>query len=190
MNTLTKQGLLQTDFTAQLTAIEGKVDIIDTLVDFANEHNHNWERWFGLANVPNAEIHRADRIGTTTTVFQMDAGNVTWGTWLQILGSSDTPVDAGMLRYDLHRVYIKAVERLNADHYIQVGFGASGAAALAAGTYTEFVYHPQSAITTETPIDVRVKQALAGTKAWIRVMIPGQNTGTVDFYIGLHEYDE
>lgn len=66
--------------------------------------------------------------------------------------------------------------------------GDSGAAALAAGTYTEVVY---AAGTLKDPgvIVTQTGRAPAGSKIWARCKCPGQNTGTLDFYIGLHEYE-
>jgi len=31
---------------------------------------------------------------------------------------------------------------------------------------------------------------LAGTKAWARVWVDGQDTGTVTFFLGIHEYNQ
>jgi len=155
----------------------------------AERHLHNWERWFGLAGTPDGEVHRADRIGTTSTVFQADAGDDTWGNWLQILGSDDTPADSGNTKYDLHRIIVNATERTGA-HFVQIAFGASGAAALTAGDYTEFVFSPGTPQKVPGPVDIIDRRKAAGTKAWLRVWVPGQSTGTMDFYIGLHEYLE
>lgn len=152
-------------------------------------HFHSYEHWFGLATAPDGEVHRADHIGDTTTAFQMDGGNNTWGTWLQILGSSDTPHVAAMPYYDLHRLTITAVERANTTHLIQVAFGASGAAALSADTMTELVFRPQTVQGAETIVEMQGRRQAAGTKAWARVWAIGQNTGTVDFWFGAHEYE-
>jgi len=152
-------------------------------------HFHSYERWFGAATAPNGEVHVADRIGTTTTAFQTDAGNDTWSSWLQVLGSSDTPVGAGNTHYDFHRIHIVAVESANATHFVQVAYGASGAAALLASTYTEFAFRPQSVQGSETTIIVHTRREDAGTKAWVRHWTVGQNTSTMSFFIGLHEYE-
>jgi len=152
-------------------------------------HLHNWERWFGLAGSPSGETHVADRIGTTTTAFQADAGNNTWGDWLQVLGSDDTPADSGNVKYDLHRIIVDASERTGL-HLVQVAFGASGAAALAAGDYTEFVFSPGTPQKVPGPVDIIDRRKASGTKAWLRVWVPGQDTGTIDFFIGIHEYVE
>ena len=151
-------------------------------------HFHGWERWFGLAGAPDAELHRADRIGTTVTAFQADAGNLTWGTWLQILGSDDTPADGGMAKLDLHQIQIVTVERAGSEHFVQVALGASGAAALASGDYTEIVFQPQGAQARKVAIPIMTRRKDAGTKAWLRCLVVGQNTGTMDFFIGIHEY--
>lgn len=171
-----------------ITTILNASIVADLASDLEVErHLHNWERWLGLALVPNAEVHVADRIGTAVAAFQIDAGNVAWGSWVCIIGSSDTPITAGMAYYDLHRLMVTAAERTSS-YYIQVGFGTSGAAALAAGTYTELVYKPASASAEETPLIIQTQRQAVGTKCYARCYVPGQNTGTLDFYLGLHEY--
>jgi hypothetical protein len=172
-------------------ATDGLAGVSNSLAYRANEierHLHGWERWFGLAGAPDAEVHRADRIGTTVTAFQADGGNNTWGSWLQVLGSSDTPADVGQAKYDLHRIQVVAVERTNATHFVQIALGASGAAALASGDYTELVFHPQSVQAQEVPVDMIMRRKDATTKAWLRCWVVGQNTGTMDFFVGVHEY--
>lgn len=152
-------------------------------------HVHSNERWFGAAAVANGEIHVADSITTVDTAFQMDAGNDTWGSYLQILGSSDTPAGTGNAKFDLHRLAVVAVENANATHLVQVVFGATGAAGLTAGTYTEFVFHPQSVQGAETIVNFQSRRITVGTKGWIRCWVSGANTSTVDFLFGLHEYE-
>jgi len=148
---------------------------------------HFDERWFGLAGTPDPGVHHADRIGVTSNPFQADAGNNAWGTWLQILGSSDTPIDGGDC-YGIHRVLPVAVERNNAVHFIQIGVGTSGAQALTDGTYTEVVYKPLTVQAEELPVLITIQCVDAGTKAWLRLMVVGQDTGTFDFYFGTHEH--
>ena len=142
-----------------------------------------------MAGVPDAEVHRADRIGTTTTPFQADGGNLVWGSWLQILGSTDTPVGGGMAKFDLHRIQMVSVERINATYFVQVALGASGAGAFGSGDYTEFVFHPQSVQAQEVPVEMITRRKDAGTKAWLRCLAVGQNGGEMDFFFGIHEYE-
>lgn len=177
------------DDSPEIAAVAAVVADVDSEVDIVDNHLHSYERWFGAAVTPDAEIHVADRIGTSVTAFQADAGDDDWGAWLQLLGSSDTPSAAGKALFDFHRIFISAVERSNYTHFLQIAYGADGDSALAAGNYTEIVYKPASAAAEETPVVIQGQRQAAGTKVWIRVFVPTQNTGTVDFWVGLHEYD-
>lgn len=173
-------------------ASDGLTGIVDSTAYRIHEierHFHSYERWFGAATAPSGEIHVADRVGTTTTAFQTDAGNLTWGNWLQVLGSSDTPADVENVYFDLHRMQVVAVESANATHFVQVAYGATGAAALLAGTYTELVFRPQSNQGAETIVDIHIRRVDAGVKTWVRHLTVGENTSTMNFFIGLHEYE-
>ena len=151
-------------------------------------HSHSYERWMELASVPAGETHRADAAGTGAGAFPIDAGNATWGSWLQILGSTDTPVIAGNVKYDMHRFLVSATER-NAIYVVQFAFGTSAAIALAAGAYTEVVFIPAANQVDSGPVNVQVRRAATTTKAWARCICPGQDTATLNFFIGLHEYE-
>lgn len=152
-------------------------------------HTHNHERWFEIAAVPNGEIHVADRIGSGGGVFQIDAGNDDWGAWVQVLGSSDTPADAGKVKFDFHKIDIVAAER-TVVYFIQIAAGVSGAAALIAKTYSDLVYKPASVQGKPAPILFQFRRQSAGVKCWMRCKCPGQNTATLDFYAGIHEYEK
>lgn len=155
-------------------------------------HLHHGERWFELAGTPTAS-HKAVRIGDSdgAGAFQIDGGDSsvtpTWGDWVEILGSGDTPIEAGMAYFDPGYVQIEDVQE-SVTYYVQIGFGASGAAALSAGQYTEIVY---TADTTKFvgQIDAHSLRVPAGTQVWARCLCVGTNTGTMDFYIGIHEYE-
>ncbi len=150
-------------------------------------HLHNRERWAGAAAVPSGEAHVADF--DVMTPFQPDAGDDTFGAWGQALGSSDTPIVTGMTRFDPHKLFITAAERNTAIHRIQVAWGASGAAAFSAGDYTEVMFKPPGAAFISTPIGLKAKRQLSGTKVWVRIWAAGQNTGTLDMFLGIHEYE-
>lgn len=153
-----------------------------------NGHFHNYERWLVKASVPNGEIHVADQMLVSSTAFQANGGNNTWGAWIQIIGSSDMPIQVGMLKFDMHRFLITAYERFSTIYKIQIAVGTSGAAALAAGTYTEFPIITLTGIATLAPFELMNKGISPGEKVWVRVWAVGQISGTLDFYIGLHEY--
>jgi hypothetical protein len=158
------------------------------------EHVHSYERWHAAAAVPNGEVHVADRIGIGNTPFTIDggagAGTGSWGSWVQIMGSSDTPVSAGKTRFDHHKLILTAAERNNTVYYIQFGYADSGAAALAANEIAEVIYRAGAAVTREASVAFQGKRHPAGTKVWARCWAVGQDTGTLSFLIGLHEYDE
>lgn len=170
-------------------ALEGIPGSLAYIAKTIERHHHNVERWFEAATTPNGEIHVADRIGEGLGAFQADAGNDDWGTWLQILGSNDTPANGDKAFFDFHRIFISAIQRALSIHFIQIGFANSGAEALSNGNYTEFVYKPAAVNAFAIPIEILATKNLAGTKAWMRINIPGQPSGTVDFYPGLHEYE-
>ena len=94
-----------------------------------------------------------------------------------------------MVQYDIHRIIFSTVERANTETRVQIGFGATGAAALTAGTYTEQLFSVP-ANSRNVAIDSRILRAASGVKAWVRVWADGADTGTVTFFIGVHEYDQ
>lgn len=165
-------------------------NILEEVIEIET-HLHSNERWLEKAATPSGETHVADRIGTVggNGAFVIDAGNDTWGSWVLILGSEDTPVDTGKTKFDAQRIEVSAAER-NAVYYIQMAAGSSGAAALALGNVTEFVVKPLSNQIDSGPIRLQSKRADSGTKIWARCMCPGQDTGTLSFFPGVHEYDE
>lgn len=171
--------------------VDGLLGVPDSLAYKVNEierHFHNIERWFEAAATPSGETHVADRVCTGSGAFQVDAGNNDWGSWLQVFGSDDTPEIAGSVFYDFARIVFLDHERNSTRHCIQIAFGDSGAAALAAETYTEFVILSGGGNSESPPTIVPTRRLAAGTKAWVRIRIPGQNTGTLDFVFGIHEF--
>lgn len=153
-------------------------------------HMHSWDRRFGKAVTPSGDTHVADLLGPGVTAFQITTGNNTWGNWVQVLGSSDTPQIAGATRYDHHRIVVEAAS-YSGTYFIQVAFGESAdlAAKITAKTYTSHMYMGQSATVKTDSSPIQVRRQSAGTKAWFRAMVNGQNAKTLDFYIGLHEYE-
>ena len=168
-----------------VTGLLGTNNSLAYKVHEIEKHLHNVERWMGLAASPSGETHRAD--SDSMTPFRIDAGNDTWGAWVQICGSDDTPVTAGMVKLDVHRIVISDVENTKTLTKIQLAGGASGAAALAAGDYTEIMLMPEKD-GKQDPIDVMMPRFIAGTKGWARCWVSGENTSWIDFFYGLHEY--
>jgi len=167
-----------------LLGVDGSLSYVIQEID---RHNHHYTRCFGLAAVPSGETHRADNILTNPAPFVIDAGNNTWGAWVQVFGSSDTP--AGWVEFDPHEFSIVGVETANVTYFIQIGCGDSGADSLTAGTYSEFVFRPQSANGRPAAIPVGLRRQDAGTKVWMRTLARGENTATIDVYLEMHGYE-
>ena len=151
-------------------------------------HLHSAGSWFGKAAIPAGTTHLADRIGAGINPFQIDAGNEDWGAWVQILGSTDTPARAGHTYFDPHLIYIPDAQE-EVTYFVQFGRGASGAAALAAGTYTELVLGVDATKKFKSDVVIQNNRAPAGSLIWARCLAIGKNTATLDFYLGIHEYD-
>lgn len=170
-------------------AVDGLLGTEDSLaykVAEIEKHFHNWERWLGLAAVPVGETHRFDV--DSMLPFIMDAGNDTWGSWLQIVGSEDFPITPGMVKRDAHRILITDVERDLSITRIQIAGGEDADAAVLAGNYTEFMVTPQRNARSN-PTDIMTGRALSAVKGWARCWVAGQDTGTVEFFLGVHEYE-
>jgi hypothetical protein len=175
---------------AETAGLEGVANSLAYRVHEIERHLHGWERWIAAAATPSGETHRADRVGVNNTPFQVDGGNDTWGAWVQVIGSDDTPVDAGRVKFDMHRMIVVTTERSGVAHIMQLACGDSPAAALASGDYSEYVFVSSSAHAGEAiPVIIQTRRKSAGSKVWSRIWVVGQNTGTADFYLGLHEYE-
>ncbi len=163
-------------------------------------HLHSGERWFGIAGEQVGETVIAERIGAGDTTAEagplvVDAGNDDWGTWTQILGSADTPCDGGdATHFDLNRIRFVTAEVPGARHMIQIALqeDAPDDDPGTNDTYTEFdvyfsapVSHP---LAYQIPIEMQAERVPTQTKVWMRTWVDGQDTGTLSFYFGIHEY--
>lgn len=154
-------------------------------------HIHNNASWMGLAATPSGETHRADRVGPGVGVFQADAGNNDWGTALQIIGSADTPIRSVTpvhTKFDLRRILITDAESTGQTYFLRIIGGATAAAGVSAGTYTEVAMHEDLGNSDHSPTEITNRRIEDGEKVWVQVFAPGANTSTIDFYIEIHEY--
>ena len=109
-----------------------------------------------------------------------------------VLGTDDTPRITGMTRFDLHRLFIAAVS-VNTPWKLRIIYGSgSMLEAIASGQYTEVVLaqddtNPQQAV--GIPVDVIMPRIHCETdKVWVQVW-NATNDATIDFLVGLHEYE-
>ena len=151
------------------------------------QHIHNHGRWFGKLGVQNA-TDWAEQAGLVPFraisglgVFGADANDEAL-----VLGTDDTPAIAGMTRFDAHRILISAAS--NATNFILRLIHGSGtmAAAELAGSYSDVMVQEAR---KGAPIDITQRRAYCGTdKVWLRAK-NATNNATVDFFIGIHEYE-
>ena len=174
-----------------------KIKAIEADVQEIEGHIHAGERWFGLAASVSGETHLADRIGAGAAtaecaVVVIDAGNDDWGTWTQILGSSDTPVHTGAKHYSFRQVHITDTETRAQRYMFQVAFQEDAPADDPGDTdvYTEheFTSSGIAALETIPPVTIQSPHAASGTKAWMRSRAPNVNTSTMSFYFSLREH--
>lgn len=169
--------------------LEGTHDSLAYRVGEIERHLHSYEGWVGVAASPDGEVHAMDEIAPGIAAFQLDAGNNDWGEWVIIVGSSDTPFfDPSNKYYDMHRIMVTQTERTSL-YFIQYAFGnVDGDTAYAAGDYTTAPFIPSSN-QIDGPFDIQMRRRAVGTKVWARAFCPGQNTATISFYPGGHEYE-
>ena len=85
---------------AAVDGLSGTSNSLAYKVAEIERHFHSGARWFETASVPDAEVHVADEIGSGGGAFRIDSGTFTWGSWLQVLGSDDTPTVEGKVYFD------------------------------------------------------------------------------------------
>lgn len=173
-------------------AVDGLTGVSNSLaykVAEIERHLHSAGSWFEKATTPDTTIKVADRIGEGSGPFQIDAGNDTWGTWVQILGSGDTPARDDMTHFDPHLILIDDAEQ-EATYFIQFASGLTTAAdAYTAGNYTELCVGIDSTKRFKSQTPIQTGRAAASTMVWARCLAVGKDTGTLDFYLGIHEYE-
>ncbi len=151
-----------------------------------DEHFHNRERWLGKLGVQTATDWAEE---ATLTPYQAISGAGVFGAdpddEALVLGTADTPVIAGMIRYDLHRIVINAAS--NANPFVLRIVHGTGTMAVAegAGQYSDILFTEAK---KGIPVDVMMLRLDCGIdKVWIRAK-NAANNATVDFFIGTHEY--
>lgn len=150
-------------------------------------HLHNRERWFGISANQTGDDWA---LRGTLNPFQLTSGADDWGAWAKVLGPDDTPAIAGMVKYDGHRVLITDLGAAT-PFIMQLAWGVDPAAALIAGLFTEFMLVAADAVVARAgglPVDIITKRVDVGTPIYARTK--AATADTLDFFIGIHEYEE
>ena len=108
---------------------------------------------------------------------------------MPILGSADTPVQAGRTQFDPRRVLVTTTDSTEA-FAIQFVYGemADIAAKIAAEEMTEAPYIAATNNADSGIADLMIERAAVTTKMWARAICINQNAKTLNFYFGIHEY--
>ena len=176
-------------------AVDGLLGVSNSMAYKIHEiekHFHNHEDWFGVADTPTA-THFADEVTVHTLAapidpFRVTAGNEVWGSWVQLLGSGDTPARGTNVKFDPHKITVVASGATDVSTFIQLAWGADGDIALAAGDYTTISYKTAVNKAGESATNFMCPRIAVGTLLWARCLAMGENTMTLDFFLGLHEY--
>lgn len=164
----------------------------DVEVYHTEEHIHNREIWFGKS---------ADQSGNNwgtvagLTAFQAISGNGDFGSdaddEAKVLGTDDTPVATGKTLFDLHRILVVTQDQ-STQYILRFVWGTGTMAdAITAGQYSLVAVIADSAlehIAGGAPFDIMMPQIATGTKLWVQAKNATDNA-TIDFLVGLHEYD-
>ena len=160
-------------------------------IEMVEEHFHARERWFGAS---------ADQSGTdwaleaSLTAFQAISGNGTYGAdandEAKVLGTSDTPVFAGMQYFDFYEILVADVSA-GTPYVLRAVWGTGTmAAAITAGQYSMSMVQFDSVnpqLSAGLPVVFVTPRIACGTKVWLQAAC-GTNDATIDFFVGLHEY--
>lgn len=186
-----------------LTAVKAKTDnlpsdpasetTVEAEAEVTHQHIHSAESWFGKS---------ADQSGNnwgtvaTLTPYRAISGDGDFGSdtddEAKVLGSADTPVISGKQSFDLHRLLVDTVSE--ATTYVLWIIWGTGtmAEAIAAGQFS-YVYiicdETKGKTAGGAPFPIQTLRLAAGTKFWIQCK-NATDDATVDFFIGLHEYDQ
>lgn len=173
---------------------DGLTGVNNSLAYRVNEierHFHNRDVWFGVATTPSGETHVADIIGGGIQSFRLTSGNDDFGSWVQVIGSSDTPTFGGSAAYfDSDRFIVTGAQSTN-EYVIQIATGESAglAAKITAGQYSTAMHISSSFFNDSGVGDYRTIRVATGEKVWARACCIGANAQTIDFYVAIHEYE-
>jgi hypothetical protein len=184
----TEHGSIQSD----TDAMQIVLDAINEEVEEIEQHIHTRERWFGQSVDQSGNDWAADNLTPLDVISGDDEYGADADDEAKCIGTADTPVIAGMTKFDLHRILIVGVSQ-NSVYKMRFVFGTGTMAdAITAEQTSEFMVkfdavNPQQS--AGIPFEVKMPRLNAGTKVWLQAW-NATNNATASFFIGLHEYLE
>ncbi len=145
--------------------------VIQEIIDHLDEHDHG-KHWLMSKKALQTGTSKADSLALSFYDFELTAAaDSTYGTPVQLLGPADTPVVAGFALFDVHEVVITAVNS-NELYKMRIAWGATSAAAVAAGDYTDLwvwsdTTNPQNV--SNSGLEVQAPTLAAGTLLWVSI---------------------
>ncbi len=157
----------------------GLLNVIEQEVFEIEKHIHNREIWFGNGAVEDS-----------LTPYTIISGNNDFGAAVLLLDSGDTPVDAGMIKFDPHKTEVISVDT-NSEYLLRLIWGSGTVGdAETAKQYTTFPATPSGigANVSGDPIQAKANRIICGTdKVWMKCK-NASNLAEILIQLGIHEY--
>ncbi len=154
------------------------------------KHFHNREIWRGKLGVQTATDWADDTLSPYQAISGADAYGADANDEAQVLGTADTPINSGYVKYDLHWVL---VVELSTDTPWKLRFvwgTGTMADAITANQFSEITVqnNPAGSKANGAAIPIMMPRRTCGTdKVWAQAW-NATNNATADFLVGLHEY--
>jgi hypothetical protein len=184
---------LQTDKIdeAPIDGLAGAPDSLGYKIEEIEKHFHNHEHWRGKLAVQTGTNWADNNIDTP---FRATSGPNSYGAGVNdealVLGTGDTPISAGMVKFDPYRISIVSLST-DTEWKLRMIYGTGTMAeAITAEQFSEVMAINVVAGSKSggTPLDFRMPRLLCGVdKVWVQAWNVTDNA-TCDFFVGLHEY--
>lgn len=155
------------------------------------KHFHGRECWRGKLTVQTATNWFDD----TLAPFQCISGADDWGAdandEAQVVGTDDLPFIMGNVKFDVHRIFVDNVSSATLYKMRLIWGSGTMAAAIAAMQFSCFQlkFDAIGGVKANVPVDIRMPRLVAGVdKVWGQCWNATDNA-TIDFLVGIHEYE-
>ena len=186
----------QTDFLTSTATIPASttVNSIAHRITRIQSWLHGRDRWMGVAAVPDGEIHAADSVsaGALPFIFTSGAVNSTYGPWVLVSGSSDTPRPNMAWLYFMVGNWLCTDTNSTEMWLFQAAVGPDTATRdylISIGSYSEVAFKTGSTTNDAVQYYVRTPLLPVGIKVWMRALTVGAAGRTFNGYYAIHGYE-
>jgi len=179
----------------ETNGLDGVSNSLAYRVHETERHFHSPERWFGKsADQSGNDWALSVSSGGMPTAYRAISGSAAFGSdandEAKIIGTDDVSAD-GNVKFDVHRIAISAAS-VTTVYVLRLVWGTGTMAdAITARQYTEVLIrrNPGGGENHIIPVVIQNPRHTYGTdKVWIQAKNATDNA-TIDFYVGLHEYE-